>query len=354
MRGGWQRTLLGAAALAACTVPAEQDDTTIAVDCQGMSFVPSSFNMMRTARMALDVPTQTMVERCVLATSKVLPDPGNVELVAGERVFELSEEGSNVANLQITASGTTWVSNGGGLRLTDYDYSKASGTYEADVTSYDLTSREYTGEFATATGRVSWCGIGDRADCPDVFAESLPDAFVMDLPFFDTLAVGKSSACRMLVDPTTEALQVDFQAAIWNGQNVGQLWVNECGNGGVVPPRPNQLVFRAGGVGGPGTYGPQRARLVDGDVQLPELVYTHPLTFYPGINATQACSMYGLDTAAELLEGGTCTFVVDADAQRFVLDCDEVRHESPSSVLTIRATGDLHFEADCLYLEQPS
>ena len=182
----------------------------------------------------------------------------------------------------------------------------------------------------------------------------MPDGFVMELPFFDTPGVGKSSACRMLVDPTTQALQVDFQAAIWNGQNVGQLWVNECGAGGLLPPRSNQLVFRAGGVSGPGTYVPQRATALEGGVQLPELVYSHPWVFYPGIPASLACQMYGDVATAQLLEGGSCTFVVDAEAERFVLDCDEVSHRSPPRLLPIGATGDVHFEADCVYVEQPT
>lgn len=332
----------------------ETDQLDLQVDCEGMSFVPSDANMMRTARWAYDAPTDQLVQRCVLATSKVLTSPGDVPFVGGTDVFQIFDEGSNAATLQITANGQTWVVSTGSLSLTEYDYSKASGSFSGEAWGFDLATGAGTEERANVSGLLSWCGIGDRADCPDVFAESLPDAYSLDLPFFEnTTGIGKTSACRMLVDPTTGALQVDLQAATWNGQNVGQLWVNECGEGGIIPPLPNHLVFRAGGVSGPGTYGPQVSQWF-GDVQLPELVYTHPTVFWPGLNATQACSMYGLPATAELQPGGSCTFVVDADAGRFVLDCDNVQHSSPPSVLTINALGDLHLEADCLYLEQPS
>ena len=42
--------------------------------------------------------------------------------------------------------------------------------------------------------------------------------------------------------------------------------------------------------------------------------------------------------------------VVDDEAGRFVLDCDQVHHTSPPGVLTIQATCSLHLEADCFYL----
>ena len=72
------------------------------------------------------------------------------------------------------------------------------------------------------------------------------------------------------------------------------------------------------------------------------------------IPASLACQMYGDVATAQLLEGGSCTFVVDAEAERFVLDCDEVSHRSPPRLLPIGATGDVHFEADCVYVEQPT
>lgn len=342
-------------ALLACDAALDEtSELVIEVDCEGMSFVPSAFNVMLTARQSYDAPTDQLVNRCTLGTSRVLDATRPVAFADETNIFDLTEEGSQLATLQIAANGRTWVVHDGSIELGDYDYSKASGTYRGTARAIDRLTNEPTGETAEVSGALSWCGIGDRTDCPDVFGESLPDAFIMTLPFFDqTVFEGKSSACRMLVDPTTSALQVDFQAAVWQGQNVGQLWVNECGNGGLTPPLPNQLVFRAGGVTGPGTYGPQTSQMF-GSTQLPELVFTHPSVFWPGLNATQACSMYLSPATAQLLPGGSCTFVVDADAGRFVLDCDTVDHRSPPNVLTIGAEGDLHLEADCLYLEQPS
>jgi len=134
----------------------ETDRLDLQVDCEGMSFVPSDANVMRTARWAYDAPTDQLVQRCVLATSKVLTSPGDVPFVGGTDVFQIFDEGSNAATLQITANGQTWVVSTGSLSLTEYDYSKASGSFSGEAWGFDLQTGAGTRFPPSTRGARGW------------------------------------------------------------------------------------------------------------------------------------------------------------------------------------------------------
>lgn len=318
--------------------------TTGSVECRGMSHQNLVWRTARSALLSYDEQTGVSTPRCQFLLSSVLT--GNdvqLDVANALQLDEVPDSGSG----WIHADRRNWIIDSGTLSFDQFDDTLAIGTYVIDVNEVDETNTR-TSTFATFEGEFSWCE-GVREDCPFRFDSKLTKSGTLDTPVMLEHPV-ELTECRMIVDPVTEALQVDLQIGTYRNANVGQLWTNECGVFGQIPPQNNLFRFQAGGVSGPGSYGPQTSAVFAGGQRLPNLDFAHPATFYGGVNQAQACSLlYAYQATVKTIDGSVCSFTVDADNARFELDCDGVDHAGSGS--WPRTVGAFHFDGDCDYVE---
>jgi hypothetical protein len=200
----------------------------------------------------------------------------------------------------------------------------------------------------------------------------------------------------MLVDRATGALQVDMELIQWGGVNTTQLFVQECeqstgmppcrkaGETACFPPPRNRFTFRAGGVTGPGSYGPFQAAAIPGLAEpleppaerlplgwkptghrcgfdtgepptLPWLCWEHSQVFWGGFNPVGGCAAIVLPGLAALetsLES-SCGFVVEQD--RFIVNCTRGYMRHNATFLLDPKTPDqttFWMNAECDYVEK--
>lgn len=332
--------------LAGCLPTGTATSTGLTVDCTNM--IPSGYgnDTWRT-------PTLTVLQEAQRAEFRCTMWPG-AALTGGTGTVSLDgalNRESNLVYFTVAAFGRYFLGTSGEVSFDEWEFGKASGTYA-------MRAVEAQGvEEVDVQGVFDWCAVGVRSDCPNRIDDTLPDSFTLRSPVFPEVT-GKTSACRMMVNPESGALRVDLQAGVWGTANVAQLYVNEC-TAGAGPVIPNFLVFEAGGTPGPGTYGPFVPYPRDDGSELgetgtlPQLSFTHPLTFLPNLTPDIACVSWGQTGAIFSEVTSACTWTVDpgtSGAGRFVLDCSDIRQYS-FGVFPYDETGDFHLDAECQYVE---
>lgn len=147
------------------------------------------------------------------------------------------------------------------------------GEYETTLWHEDPTTGEV--QQADFTGYIDYCDQNQHPECPYTIGGALPYPFEASHPLLNLH--GEASLCRAVIDRDNGALQVDVQVAVVNGINIAQLYRTSCPNREDIDPTwyANRLTFQAGGVTGPGDYGPYRVLNV-GDVDLPNISWQVP------------------------------------------------------------------------------
>ena len=132
-----------------------------------------------------------------------------------------------------------------------------------------------------------------------------------------------------------------MQAAVWNGINIGQLYRSSCSQFEDDPSwYANRMTFRAGGVTGPGKYGPYRVTDFGG-TQLPSLEWTVPAIFVGQSNGVQMNNFQTVcgnpdpylyrtldwtDYDKEVGVDSQCEFeIIDGSPGEVWIECTEVR-----------------------------
>ncbi len=324
------------------------------VECRGLAQGGYGHRSLISPFQSVHEASGTAQPRCQLMLSDDLTG-GDVTLNPGALWdVMLGSADADLGAGWLYANGVSWRIDDGTMSFDTFEDSFAEGTYEFEVTGTDIDvgaveGRVENNETATFTGPFSWCQSG-QDDCPFSFDDGLPLRAAISSPVLSQ-GEGGATGCRILVDKADQAVQVDLQLGSWNGINVDQYWVIECGAAGTFPPQNNYLTFRAGGVTGPGSYGPQTSYVLDGH-RLPGLFWEHPAVWHSGIQAASACPMFYWRTAvAQNLDGSVCSFEIDA-AGTFTLECSDVLHEVPGSYDYPRETGAFSLTADCDYVER--
>ena len=314
------------------------------VECRGMTHNSSLFRFVRSPFLSYDPATDYTTPRCELGLTA---DLTGADIAMGIGESSDLTQGTDRGTGYVYADGTRWNILSGTLAFDQFDDTLAKGSYDFEVGAVDVDN-QLTGKTATIEGPFSWCE-GDRDDCPFRFESTLAGSATITSPALNPHD-GGVTGCRMLVEPSTGALQVDLQLGTWRGDNVGQIWVAECGVYGLVPPQNNLFRFQAGGVTGPGSYGPQYTADFDGTL-LPSLDWEHPAAWADGINQDQACGLFYTNVSnARTQLGSECSFDVDATNERFELTCSNVLHDGPGG--WPGDIGSFSIATDCTYEER--
>ncbi len=221
-----------------------------------------------------------------------------------------------------------------------------------------------SGEVAQISGAIDMCDQTTHPECPYTIENVLPYKFEAATRVLS--AWGEATACRAIIDPATGGLQVDMEAAVWNGINISQLFRTSCPQREDVDPDwyGNRMTFKAGGVTGPGAYGPFRVTNFDG-TQLPSLEWRAPAIFVGQsnrigmLNFYQVCgspepyvfkTMDWTNYDKEVGVDSQCSFeITDGDPGLVSIHCTEVMHdrtvptEAPCSNPNIGCTPDCSF-----------
>lgn len=288
-------------------------DPELVVECTGMQFAEANAGSRRLSTRYDD--------RCVVAISDTFWG-GDVTLwTSGATMPE------NGMTLQIAYGGDVWVARGGQVtvELADGDAAFGTGTY-------DVTATNDAGDTAHLSGPLQWCDFTVRDDCPYASTSELEKSVSIDL--WDGALVGEGTQltdCRVLIDPTRAAAQVDLQIGVLNGVNA-DAWPYLCD----LPfALPQSLQLRIPGVSGPGaytiaaagfphpnpTYTGQQLVLPAVDLVLPTLWFGATSCFEPTKAIVVASS-----TGSTYPPAGptTCDFVIDEAAGRFEASCTDV------------------------------
>jgi hypothetical protein len=223
-----------------------------------------------------------------------------------------------------------------------------------------------TNEEAQVQGWVDICDQVTHPECPYTIDGALPYRFETTNDLAPVW--GEATSCRAVIDTATGGLQVDMQAAVWNGNNITQLYRSSCPEHEDSNPDwyANRLTFRAAGVTGPGNYGPWRVTDFGG-VQLPSIEWTVPAVFAAAANRVEAGAFTPTcnDPAPYVLRtvtydgagegnGSTCSFSITAgDPGRVFIECVRVEPDRvfDEGLLCDENSGfcggNLDFSADC-------
>lgn len=195
-------------------------------------------------------------------------------------------------------------------------------------------------------GRFDFCDYVADPECPYRIEGELPHAFEIATPTMQ--GQGEASDCRVLIDRTTGGMQVDMQVATWYGRNVTQIYTRLCQQAPGL--NDNGFQFQAGGVTGPGSYGPYRA--TEFPPTLPSVSLRLPVTFIPGqfANELQACALAVAQhtvTTSTVQGESTCEYSVSENPGRFTLSCKDVEDMRPTFLVPFMARGDLTLSTGC-------
>lgn len=294
------------------------------VDCTGLSVWPittsSTFAESRLAIYQYDsADTQLKVDatRCSIIFFEPLATP--------LQPLGLHDDNPGSAGLALYDHDTVWATYDGCMKLDQYETEprKGVGRYEAVLVEKTLGNK-LTGRFGRARGAIDWCAYGKRADCPIQIDTRLTRKATYRAPLVvtrETSGEDLVNECRVLIDKATQGVQVDLEMATKGGIPVTQL-EPVCNPGQPHIARANSFVFRAGGVPGPGVYGPLGVNLYGG-VALPQVTWTMPKT-WDANNPSEYCStMRGEQLQVELSEEASCSWEIQENPGRFTLKCAE-------------------------------
>mgnify|MGYP006928185953 CR=1 FL=1 len=309
-----------------------EDYTRIRVDCLGM--VPTAddefWTNSRTGTPQILWSDDGTVEgrRCDTFIS-----PATVSVMeVGEQDF--------VPNLKIHAFGQKWVSTveSEGTLIVDQAVGDwyFRGQYSTQLWAPDGTKADFN-------GWIDYCDQTQHPECPYTIANVLPYTF--ETSHYLMNAWGEANDCRAIIDPATGALQVDVSTAVWNGINISQLYRTSCPEREDIDPTwyGNRMTFKAGGVTGPGKYGP--FRVTDfGGTQLPSLSWDVPPIFVGQANRVQMHNFYQYcsdengafnfstmtwsDYGSSVGVNSQCSFeITEGDPGNVSILCTEVRND---------------------------
>ena len=365
----WAALSWAALSLAGCDTRADADATADAgvtrndfrVDCLGMYVVNDQGGTL----VPLLGDDATISEEAVFASGAVdatercrfwiTPPLREGPLVIKNDAQSISADGSG--SLFIRYGGARWVMRSGDMVLGPSPFPQRTTGW------YDGLFAGPGGETARIHGLLEWCEPS-LEDCPYKIDAEFGAPFQVRTAVGD--AWGEANACRALIDRASGGLQVDLQVGSWRGVNVGQLWSRSCGQALRGEINKNHMVFRAGGVDGPGRYGPFRTTDFEGTL-LPHLEWTLPATFWfhdwgqqwsfallcselnnHGGFRTQAdgFGVFGDSTGGPSI----CEFEIEEDPGTFKLSCSRVVPAYDGNAgrqRTRQAVGELHLTAAC-------
>lgn len=261
--------------------------------------------------------------------------------------FSFTRKGSGT--IKVTYNNQMWWPEHGEIVLEgEPSAARAYGRYEGIfINKFE--------ERARIKGRFEWCEPTLAADCAHgIVGDELPYAFEVFLPgkagknAIPTWGWGTAAECRVLIDKATTGMQLDMQVAFWKGANITQLYTSYCDN---VEPgfmNRNHLRFRAGGVTGPGDYGPFKVATYvkagpgNQDLPLPQLRFETPYSFLFagwGVSPVSFCALtfggfyVGL---AETTEDSECSWSIEEgqgdDPGEVRIKCTQVEHDFPGGI----------------------
>ncbi len=320
----------------------DPNDTEFRIDCVGMlpsQFIRNHYSMTTPVRVYGD-------DRLTLSgCSGVLPSllDGPLELSVDPTIDNLDSQSSG--SLSLRFNGEWWTGESGSIKIDSRSDWKGEGTYEMQVFSDFDRNRK-----ATARGRFSYCEYSRADDCPiRPAATSLSKRVSIHVP--DVIrGEGEPVVCRALHDPGTGALQVDMELGTWLGERVTDLYQESCPGGGGFFEFPFDFRFRAGGVSGPGEYGPQRVTESNG-TRLPEVRMNLPHVLLPGSAdiGDLVCGILGDRIQYQEVYDTQCSFGLTND--HFSLVCDPTFGRDPRGIVSFASTRPLFIDADCDYRE---
>lgn len=317
-----------ALALAGCSGGTVHTEAALEIDCLGMMVNPSSSNWAYiTAPLGWGcywVGTQDITNDVTVQSTLAL---GASDAITPIFTYDGQEYRALSGTLRFDGTGRT---------------ERASGSYAVVALTEDRGSVDISGKF-------SWCDYLAEEDCPSTPTDPLEQRFEMSAPHLGT-GGGGVSQCVMVYDAEDRAFSLDMQFGTYGGLNVGHLLSGECAAGGAALP-VNRLRFQAGGVDGPGSYGPETTAPHPGGL-LPRLESRRPLALDGQTSPVNRCGVFGSEAVVTTLGGESrCAFSFSED--EVTIDCDDIRDASEGGGDYHDLRGSFSLRADCTLTTRP-